>query len=101
MKISCMVFILFNHAAKSSYTMGFDGKMLIHPDQVDLANTIYSPSMEEVKEAKEILLRMDLAKKQGKGAVAFKGKLLDIVSIKQAQNIVEIEKKIKKGKKKK
>ena len=91
----------FESLAKSSYTMGFDGKMLIHPDQVDLANTIYSPSMEEVTEAKEILLRMDLAKKQGKGAVAFKGKLLDIVSIKQAQNIVEIEKKIKKGKKKK
>ena len=38
---------------------------------------------------------MELAKKKNKGAIAFKGKLLDIVSIKQAKNIVELANKIK------
>ena len=38
---------------------------------------------------------MQLAEKKGKGAIAFNGKLLDIVSIKQAQNIVEIDNMIK------
>ena len=85
----------FDSLAKSSYTMGFDGKMVIHPNQINLANSIYSPTDEEVIESQEILDQMKEAEKKGKGAIAFKGKLLDIVSIKQASNIVEIAKKIK------
>ena len=69
--------------------------MVIHPSQIDLANKIYSPTVNEIKEAKEILLQMKLAEKKGKGAIAFKGKLLDIVSIKQATNIVKMANKIK------
>ena len=42
---------------------------------------------------------MKLAEKKGKGAIAFNGKLLDIVSIKQAQNIVRIDNMIKNGRK--
>ena len=87
----------FEALAKSSYTMGFDGKMVIHPKQIDIANKVYSPTDKEIIEAKEILAQMKLANKKGKGAVAFKGKLLDIVSIKQANNIVDMEKKIVKG----
>ena len=87
----------FEALAKSSYTMGFDGKMVIHPKQIDIANKVYSPTDKEIIEAKEILAQMKLAEKKGKGAVAFKGKLLDIVSIKQANNIVDMEKKILKG----
>ncbi len=81
----------FDHAAKSSYTMGFDGKMIIHPSQINLSNKIFSPSEKEILDAKEILAQMKSAKKKGKGAIAFNGKLLDIVSIKQAQNIVKLD----------
>ena len=81
----------FNSSAKSSYTMGFDGKMVIHPSQINLSNKIFSPTNKEILEAKEILMQMRLAKKKGKGAIAFNGKLLDIVSIKQATNIVKID----------
>ena len=88
----------FLSCARSSYSMGFDGKMVIHPSQIDLANEIYSPSDEEIKEAKQILSQMQIAKKKGKGAIAINGKLLDIVSIKQAKNLVDMEKKIKKVK---
>ena len=91
----------FETMAKSSYTMGFDGKMVIHPNQIETANKIYSPTEEEVNQSKKILLQMEKAEKQGKGAIAFNGKLLDIVSIKQANNIVELADKIKKEKKKK
>ena len=85
----------FNYAAKSTYTMGFDGKMLIHPSQIPLSNKIFSPTEKEICDAKEILAQMKLAEKKGKGAIAFNGKLLDIVSIKQAKNIVEIDNLIK------
>ena len=80
----------FNHAARSSYSMGFDGKMLIHPSQITLSNKIFSPTEKEILEAKEILTQMQLAEKKGKGAIAFNGKLLDIVTIKQAKNIVQL-----------
>ena len=85
----------FNYAAKSTYTMGFDGKMLIHPSQIPLSNKIFSPTEKEICDAKEILAQMKLAEKKGKGAIAFNGKLLDIVSIKQAKNILEIDNLIK------
>ena len=80
----------FNYLAKSSYTMGFDGKMVIHPSQIALSNKIFSPTEKEVMDANEILTQMKLAEKKGKGAIAFNGKLLDIVSIKQAKNIIKI-----------
>ncbi len=85
----------FEKIAKSSYTMGFDGKMVIHPNQIELANKIYAPTEQEVLDSIEILREMELAKKRNKGAIAFKGKLLDIVSIKQAKNVVELANKIK------
>ena len=81
--------------AKKSYSMGFDGKMVIHPKQIPLANNIYMPSEKEVYEAKQIIQAMRKAKKNGEGAIAFKGKLLDIVSIKQAENVVYISKQLK------
>ena len=88
----------FNYAAKSSYTMGFDGKMVIHPSQITLSNKIFSPTEKEILEANQILAQMKSAEKKGKGAIAFNGKLLDIVSIKQAQNIVLLAGMIKNSK---
>ena len=76
--------------AKSSYSLGFDGKMLIHPKQIELANKIFTPSKKEFKDAKEMLKAIEKSSKKGKGAIAFNGKLLDIVTIKQAKNIVEL-----------
>jgi len=76
--------------AKKSYAMGFDGKMVIHPNQIPLANKIYMPSDKEIHEAKQILEAMNQARTLGKGSIAFNGKLLDIVSIKQAKNVVYI-----------
>ena len=85
----------FNYAAKSSYTMGFDGKMVIHPSQIKISNKIFSPTEKEILDARGILEQMKLAEKKGKGAIAFNGKLLDIVSIRQARNILEIDNMIK------
>ena len=84
----------FIASAKKSYSLGFDGKMVIHPDQIDLANKIYAPTLQEIDEAKNILDEMEKANENGKGAVAINGKLLDIVSIKQAKNILDTANKV-------
>ena len=80
--------------AKSSYTLGFDGKMVIHPKQIKLANEIFAPSNKDFNDAVEMLEAIKKSTKNGKGAIAFKGKLLDIVTIKQAENIVNLYNKI-------
>ncbi|WP_172299057.1 L-malyl-CoA/beta-methylmalyl-CoA lyase [Pseudoruegeria sp. HB172150] len=74
--------------AKRSATLGMVGKWAIHPKQVALANQVFTPSEAAVTEAREILAAMEEAKASGAGATVYKGRLVDIASIKQAEVIV-------------
>ena len=74
--------------AKRSATLGMVGKWAIHPKQIALANEVFTPSEEAVAEAREILAAMETAKANGEGATVYKGRLVDIASIKQAEVIV-------------
>ena len=78
----------FRAQARRSATLGMVGKWAIHPKQVELANEVFTPSAEAVAEAKEILAAMEKAKAEGAGATVYKGRLVDIASIKQAEVIV-------------
>jgi malyl-CoA/(S)-citramalyl-CoA lyase len=71
--------------ARRSATLGMVGKWAIHPRQVALANAVFSPSPAQVTEAREILAAMAAA---GAGATVYKGRLVDLASIRQAQVIV-------------
>ncbi len=74
--------------AKRSATLGMVGKWAIHPSQISLANEVFTPSAAAVAEAREILAAMEAAKASGAGATVYKGRLVDIASIKQAEVIV-------------
>ncbi len=78
----------FKAQAYRAAVLGCEGKWAIHPSQVDLANEVYSPSEEEVSKAQRILEAMEQAQAEGKGAVSLDGRLIDIASIKQAENLV-------------
>ena len=75
--------------ARRSATLGMVGKWAIHPKQIALANEVFTPSAEAVAEAREILTAMEKAKANGEGATVYKGRLVDIASIKQAEVIVK------------
>lgn len=75
--------------ASRAAVLGCEGKWAIHPSQVALANEMYSPSEKEVTKARRILEAMEQAQKEGKGAVALDGRLIDIASIKQAEALVK------------
>lgn len=79
----------FRAQARRSATLGMVGKWAIHPKQIAVANEVFTPSDEQVSEAREILTAMEDAKARGEGATVYKGRLVDIASIKQAQVIVE------------
>ncbi|MBF0110941.1 MAG: CoA ester lyase [Magnetococcales bacterium] len=76
-------------SAKRAKTLGFEGKMVIHPSQVDMANELFKPSAKEVEQARRILDAMIEAEKQGAGAVSLDGKMIDIASIRQAEAVVQ------------
>ncbi len=75
--------------SRRSATLGMVGKWAIHPKQIALANSVFTPSEAAVAEAREILAAMEEAKARGEGASVYKGRLVDIASIKQAEVIVK------------
>ncbi|MDO7608341.1 MAG: L-malyl-CoA/beta-methylmalyl-CoA lyase [Loktanella sp.] len=75
--------------ARRSATLGMVGKWAIHPKQIGLANEVFTPSEEAVAEAREILAATAQATAKGEGATVYKGRLVDIASIKQAEVIVK------------
>ncbi|PVH30573.1 L-malyl-CoA/beta-methylmalyl-CoA lyase [Pararhodobacter oceanensis] len=87
----------FRAQARRSATLGMVGKWAIHPKQIALANEVFTPSEAAVAEAREILAAMEEAKARGEGATVYKGRLVDIASIKQAEVIVTQSEMITKG----
>ncbi|WP_380054635.1 L-malyl-CoA/beta-methylmalyl-CoA lyase [Falsihalocynthiibacter sp. SS001] len=75
--------------SRRSATLGMVGKWAIHPKQIALAIEVFTPSEAQVTEAREILAAMEQAKSNGEGATVYKGRLVDIASIKQAEVIVQ------------
>jgi malyl-CoA/(S)-citramalyl-CoA lyase len=78
----------YRAAARRAAALGCEGKWAIHPSQVALANEEFSPSEKEVERARRIIAAMEEAKREGKGAVALDGRLIDIASIRQAEVLV-------------
>ena len=57
--------------------LGYEGKACIHPSQVDPVNEVYTPTQEEVAYARELIAAFEQAVAEGKGAVAFRGRMID------------------------
>jgi malyl-CoA/(S)-citramalyl-CoA lyase len=79
----------FKAHANRAAVLGCEGKWAIHPKQIELANAVMGPSAADLDKARRILDAMAQATREGKGAVALDGRLIDIASIKQAEGMVE------------
>ncbi|MEN8259756.1 MAG: CoA ester lyase [Pseudomonadota bacterium] len=75
-------------AARRAAALGIEGKWAIHPTQIPLAHEVFSPPQAEVAKAKRILDALAEAARQGKGAAALEGRLIDAASARMAENIV-------------
>ncbi|XP_019956324.2 citramalyl-CoA lyase, mitochondrial isoform X1 [Paralichthys olivaceus] len=76
--------------AREGALMGFTGKQVIHPGQIQAVQEEFSPSQERVQWAKELIAAFDQHQKEGKGAFTFRGSMIDMPSLKQAQNIITL-----------
>jgi len=75
---------------KQAARMGFDGKTLIHPAQIDSANEAFGPNAEDVLYAERIIAAYHAAKKEGKGVAVLDGKMIEDLHVTDARRTVAI-----------
>ncbi len=69
--------------------LGFVGKQIIHPAQVEPVQTAFTPNAEVIVNAKRIVETFDASQKEGRGAYSLDGKMIDMPLLKNAQKVLE------------
>ncbi|HMS00178.1 MAG TPA: CoA ester lyase [Anaerolineales bacterium] len=75
--------------AEEGARFGFSGKQIIHPNQVQAAQEAFTPSDSAIEYAKRIVESFESSQKEGKGAYALDGKMIDMPLLKNAQKVLE------------
>ena len=75
-------------AARRCSVLGYEGKWAIHPSQIELANSVFTPTQEEITKSERIIEAMNKASSEGKGAVSLDGRLIDIEPIRMAESLL-------------
>ncbi len=84
----------YRRSAMNARELGCDGKWVVHPSQIPVANEVFSPGQETVEEARKILEEYEKASDQGTGAIEVDGNLVDEATIRMAEKIIEKQEKI-------
>lgn len=78
----------FRAEAAQGKLLGFDGKTLIHPSQVDPCNAVFSPSAEEIAQAQAMIAAYDAALAEGRGVATLDGQMVEILHVEQARRLL-------------
>ena len=73
---------------RDSATMGYTGKISIHPSQIDVINEEFTPSAADIADARELLAELEVQRANGRMAFRFRGKMVDVPHFTQAQRIL-------------
>lgn len=71
-------------------SLGFSGKASISPRHVEVINAVFTPTMEEIDYAYEVIDAIELAKQQGKGAISLRGKMIDSPIVARAERTIAV-----------
>lgn len=80
----------FDAECRQALEFGYDGKTLIHPSQIDGANTVFAPSAEEVARARAVIAAFALPENAGKGVIKVDGKMTELLHMHEAQRVVAV-----------
>lgn len=69
---------------------GFDGKTLIHPNQIEIANRIFAPSIPELEQARAIVEAFEAPQNAGKGVLQVNGKMAELLHYQMAQRVLAL-----------
>ena len=75
--------------AKKAKSLGFTGKSAISPRHVKAINEVFSPSLQDIEYAYEVMEAIRIGKEQGKGAVSLRGKMIDAPIVARAMQTIE------------
>ena len=70
--------------------LGYNGKCIIHPSQIEHVHKVFSASNQDIEWAKKVVQALDSAKNSSAGAVKLEGKMIDAVHYKQARRILDL-----------
>jgi len=76
-------------SAAVAAALGCDGKWAIHPDQLSILNTVFSPAEEDIERARRILEADERARSEGRGAAAVDGRMIDQATVRLARRLYE------------
>lgn len=70
--------------------LGFDGKTLIHPGQIEPCNRVFAPAAEDVDRARRIVAAFDQATSQGRGVVTVDGRMIENLHVEEARRLLAL-----------
>jgi citrate lyase subunit beta/citryl-CoA lyase len=76
--------------AEQGREFGFDGKSLIHPDQIEPCNAVFSPNPAEIEKARAIVAAFEDPENSGKGAIRLEGRMVELLHLDQARRTLAI-----------
>jgi citrate lyase subunit beta/citryl-CoA lyase len=68
--------------------LGFKGKLLVHPKQIEVANRFFTPSKKEIDYARQVVAAYEEAEARGEASVALNGKMIDIPIVERARTLL-------------
>ena len=68
--------------------MGFDGKTLVHPNQIEPANRAFSPDPATIDEARSLIAAHEAARAEGKGVTTYKGRMVEALHVEAARRML-------------
>ncbi|MEE9301710.1 MAG: CoA ester lyase [Alphaproteobacteria bacterium] len=80
----------FAQACRQGVELGFDGKTLIHPSQIEPANEAFSPPPEEIDFSRRIIEAHEAAEAEGKGVVVVDGRLIENLHVENAHRVLAL-----------
>lgn len=80
----------FEAEARQGFEMGFDGKTLVHPDQVEPANRIWAPTEDQIADARKVIEAFEAAQADGKGVVTVDGRMIENLHVDNARRSLAV-----------
>lgn len=81
---------VFRAEAEQGLEFGFDGKSLIHPDQITPCNEVFSPAAHELAWAEAVVAAFALPENAGKGAIRVEGRMAELLHLDQARRLLTV-----------
>ena len=80
----------FRNACRQGRTLGFDGKTLIHPEQIDVANEVFGVAEADVERATDIIGAWNAANDQGQGIAVLNGEMIEKLHADEAKRLLAL-----------